>query len=312
MANCRVAFDHATHTTGLYKAVTMRPQMTLRAVAVWLLCLVALHVWFWTSTVVDVHTEEHTLHARTSAAIFNTYSWRYDIPRTHVILRGEHRRMRILETTHGDDDWLALHTNVTHWSAAARPVSGDHIHMAMSIWIHGTPREQAEHDRPPLEAIDYEQKPAICPNPGTVAYDKVWPHAGVHTHCDGLIHVHPWSAPRVLRQEGLRIRLGLWFDQVGIRYRQHPLSLAFPDGARFVNNATHRWRVAEYRCFRETEPVVYTEQLDHIWLGHAYASYVMWFGTRSTPPPAIASHIEALKRVGAHGFDGNPYPQQCI
>lgn len=278
----------------------------------WVLCLVVLHIWFWTSTMVDVHIHDQILHVRTSDAVFNAYSWHYNIPRTHVVLYGDNRRKRIVEATRGDNDWLAFQTNVTQWSATSRPVSGDHIHMAMSIWTHGTPREQAEHDRPPLEAIGYEKKPTFCPVPGTVAYDKVWPHAGVHTHCDGLIHVHPWSAPRVLRQEGLQIRLGLWFDQVGIGYRQHPLSLTLSDGARFINNATHRWHVAEYRCFRDTEPIIYTQQLDDIWLGHAYASYVMWFGTSDVPPPAIKTHIEALQRVGAHGFDGNPYPQQCI
>jgi len=194
-------------------------------------------------------------------------------------------------------------------SISARPIAGDHIHMAMSIWINGVAR-QAEHDRPYEEDIPYEQKEDSCRVPGNVAYTKLWPHAGVHTHCDGIIHVHPWSAPHVLRHEGRQLTLGMWFDQVGIEYRRQGLS--FDNGHRYDNNATHKWRVAEYTCFKRTSYTLYTEQFDRIWLGHAYGSYVVWYGQTKEPPPPVAAHILTLQRWGATGFDGRPYPQTCL
>jgi len=218
------------------------------------------------------------------------------------------------------DDKIILWQHIGHkrlpttnfWNTnamSARPITGDHIHMAMSIWVNGVPR-QAEHDRPYEEDIPYEKKEDICRTPGNIAYSKLWPHSGVHTHCDGIIHVHPWSAPTVLRQEGRHCTLGMWFDQVGIEYRRE--GLAFKVGGRHDNNDTHRWRLAEYPCFNQAGYNMYTEQFDRIWLGHAYASYILWYGRSDKPPPPIAEHIATLQRWGAHGFDGQPYPQGCI
>ena len=50
--------------------------------------------------------------------------------------------------------------------------------------------------------VKYESNPPSCPNPPKYAYVKKWYHTGVHTHCDNIIHVHPFSAPRELRVEG--------------------------------------------------------------------------------------------------------------
>ena len=211
-------------------------------------------------------------------------------------------------------DSMLLHGQ---WSIGARPIVGDHIHMAISFWIHGQPRQQAEHDRPPIQDIQYEQPfgkdTNICNVPGDIAYQKIWPHAGVHTHCDGLIHVHPWSAPRTLRKEGLEVQLGLWFDQVGISYREYPtVSLQFPNGELYKSNQTHKWRIAEKRCFKHNIDNIYDSHLDSIWLGHAYASYIAWFDVNHAPPPNdIQTHIEHLKLVGADGAFGKPYPQTC-
>ena len=216
----------------------------------------------------------------------------------------------------GDDKiimWQLNRPTDNFWKTdaiSARPVSGDHIHMAMSIWVNNVPR-QAEHDRPYEEDIPYEEKEDICRVPGNIAYTKLWPHAGVHTHCDGVIHVHPWSAPTVLRREGRFVTLGMWFDQVGIEYRRQ--GLTFKSGGRYDNNATHRWRLAEYHCFNQAGYNLYTEQFDRVWLGHAYGSYVLWYGPVERPvPPPIAEHIATLQRWGAHGYDGKPYPQRCI
>ena len=47
----------------------------------------------------------------------------------------------------------------------------------------------------------------------------------MHTHCDQIIHVHPFSAPRELRVEGRKANLGMWFENVGIFY--HPSTNQF-------------------------------------------------------------------------------------
>jgi len=206
----------------------------------------------------------------------------------------------------------------SRWSIAARPIVGDHIHSAMSIYINNEPKIDAEHDRPFMQKMHYEApyyKSSICKVPGDIAYTKLWPHSGVHTHCDGLIHVHPWSAPHILQKEGLDIRLQMWFDQVGIYYREYPfVSLEFPNGKRYDGNSTHRWYLSERKCFKSKHmDILHKTYLNQIWLGNAYASYVLWFGQiDSEEPTAIDSHIKRLKEVGAHGYDGMPYPQSCI
>ena len=227
------------------------------------------------------------------------FSNQYNVPLTHIVV-WKHQG-------HAKSPMTTLQSG--RLSIGSRPVAGDHIHMAMSIWVNGVAR-QAEHDRPYEEDIPYEHKENSCRVPGNIAYTKLWPHAGVHTHCDGIVHVHPWSAPHVLRREGTKVTLGMWFDQVGIEYYRQ--GLAFKNGQRYDNNETHRWRIAEYPCFNKPNYNIYTEQFDRVWLGHAYGSYVLWYGSEEQPPPPIDQHIDTLQRWGAHGFDGKPYPQSCI
>ena len=252
----------------------------------------------WNLSVVYVETSRGViLRGLSTSNVVTQFGRLYGVPTPLVQLwkHEGHRKMPVSALSRG------------RHSIGARPVSGDHIHMTMTIWI-GDQQRPPEHDRPYEEDIPYEDVPKTCPQNGTVAYTKLWPHAGVHTHCDGLIHVHPWSAPRALRQEGLDVTLGLWFDQVGIEYRHH--GLQFRDTGPLDNNATHRWRLAEYNCVRDTEYRVYESQFDRVWLGRAYSAYVLWFGTATTPPPR--AHTDTLIHWGATGFDGAPYPQTCV
>ena len=254
------------------------------------------------------NSQRAVILARTANGAKRLYARQTNIPATHVLLYAHDGHRRRLH------EGFFLNHRV---SLAERPVVGDHIHMAISFWI-GHRARHAEHDRSPIHAVDYEppfgKDEDVCVTPGPVAYHKVWSHVGVHTHCDGLIHVHPWSAPRAIRKEGLDVRLGLWFDQVGIAYREWPtVSLTFADGARYDSNATHQWHIAEKTCFRDPAPqTVYTEQLDDIWLGHAYAEYIAWFGLKgSEAPPGIERHLQHLERVGVHGAFDAPYPHTC-
>lgn len=237
------------------------------------------------------------LHGWSTSNVVTQFSRMYSVPIPLVQLwkHEGHLKLPVSTITRG------RHT------ISARPVSGDHIHMSMTIWI-GEQKRAPEHDRPYEEDIPYEDVPRSCPQTGTVAYTKLWPHAGVHTHCDGLIHVHPWSAPRAIRKEGVDVTLGLWFDQVGIEYTHK--GLQFRDTGPIYNNATHRWRLAEYLCVHDAEYTLYDSQFDRVWLGQAYSAYVLWFGTSTTPPPM--DNTDTLIRWGAEGFDGAPYPQKCL
>ena len=241
-------------------------------------------------------------------SIFVTFAYEQDIPVSHGILQGYNGRYlqhTILPPTHKR---LWEYNNVTRWELNMRPVVEDHIHMDASFWINGVPKKTAEHDRNFIEYEPYEQKSNLCAVPGDTAYTKLWPHAGVHTHCDGLIHVHPWSAPVVLRKEGLDITMGMWFDQIGVEY--YPNGIGFADGQEFMNNATHQWRIAEWPCYKKDKtPTIYTLHLDKIWLGHAYGSYVIWYGTSHIPPQPL--HQQQLQNVGAHGFNHKEYPHKC-
>ena len=261
------------------------------------IALIFIFMWIvWHLFIVTVRDPEGGLfYGISTANVLAQYAKQYNTPQTHILLWERSQQVQSFTWTSGQ------------YTISSRPISGDHIHMAMSIWTNGIAR-QAEHDRPVTQDIPYDTKENMCKYPGNIAYTKVWPHVGVHTHCDGLIHVHPWSAPKAIRQEGQSIQLGLWFDQVGIQYR--PNSFEFYNGT-YSNNATHKWRIAEYPCYNRSNYNLYEDHFDKIWLGHAYASYVMWYGSSKTPPPAIKTHIDSLKKVGATGFNGRSYPHNC-
>ncbi len=102
------------------------------------------------------------------------------------------------------------------WRIEYRPLVGDHIHMGVAIQLDG--KRVTMRDRNLTEPIPYEDfRPSdSCVHPPQYAYIKQWYHTGVHTHCDNIIHIHPWSAPRQLRVTGKEVTLGTWFESVGI------------------------------------------------------------------------------------------------
>lgn len=262
----------------------------------------------WNITLVRVENKENILiRGHLSSEVIHKWAKMNDMSPEKVVLYKHVGSMRVISRPF-------LLTGGP-WSIGSRPISGDHIHAAISFWIGDQPRLFAEHDREPIEYVEYEHgKPDVCNSDLTYAYTKTWPHSGVHTHCDGLIHVHPWSSPTSMRREGLDVRLALWFDQVGIRYREFPIiSLEFPDGVKVDGNATHRWYAAEKKCYKDSVSKIYSQNIDQIWLSHAYASYVIWFGKiGSQPPPDHKTHIAQLEKVGVYSYNSEPYPQNCV
>ena len=124
--------------------------------------------------------------------------------------------------------------NLTHCDVDAtgqfeflyRPIFGDHIHIGYSLFVNG--RQHIMRDHNMSHNVPYETKPS-CSNAPPYAYVKKYYHTGVHTHCDQIIHVHPFSAPRELRVEGRKANLGMWFENVGIFYHPQYDMFEIPD-----------------------------------------------------------------------------------
>jgi len=101
-----------------------------------------------------------------------------------------------------------------------RPMKGDHIHIAFSIYIDGL-LVDLPFDRPQVESI-YEGNQYQSPE--IVAYHilQTFPHVGIHSgHSDwygyGLIHIHIGTAQAFFHEtEGLGANLDAYLEQVGI------------------------------------------------------------------------------------------------
>jgi len=146
------------------------------------------------------------------------------------------------------------------WTLEHRPLVGDHIHLGIAVSING--HQITLRDRNMTEHIPYEDFHPTCNNPPKYAYTKKWYHTGVHTHCDNIVHVHPWSAPRKLRVTGREVTLAMWFESVGIA--THGNSIRVP-GYDYKDN----WIMKYYVNVTDQYPVVITqdvEEISNLWL----------------------------------------------
>jgi hypothetical protein len=83
---------------------------------------------------------------------------------------------------------IVLTRNDREAAARPHPRLGDHFHSAFAIY----------------------RCDSFLPNPNDVKEDRL----GIHSHGDGLIHIHPFSNSVT----GDRATLAVWGDQVGIRF----------------------------------------------------------------------------------------------
>jgi hypothetical protein len=90
-------------------------------------------------------------------------------------------------------------TNSNRGSAADYPGPGDHLHLAFGIYV-------CDQYLPPL-------------------VDRAPDVSGIHTHADGVIHVHPFTE----RYSGSNANLGVFGDIVGLQFGDGSVTL--PDGA---------------------------------------------------------------------------------
>lgn len=158
------------------------------------------------------------------------------------------------------------------WIQSYRPLVGDHIHLGYRIVYNGNDVVVRDHNL--TQPIPYEDHPASCPNPPPYAYVKQYFHTGVHTHCDGIIHVHPWSAPKDLRKEGKEVTLGLWFESVGISVSSHHAGFRIPGETEYVP-----LQMAYYVNVTDSKPAIVTSDFDIIrslWLVDHHGGVVLW------------------------------------
>jgi hypothetical protein len=159
-----------------------------------------------------------------------------------------------------------------------RPIVGDHIHLGYTIRIKN--QNITLRDRNLTEPVPYEDHPPSCPNPPEYAYIKQYYHTGVHTHCDGIIHIHPWSAPKELRKEGRDITLGLWFENVGISVS------SMGHGIRIPGYEYNDLKLLFYLNVNDPKPLFMTSDVDEIknlWLVDHHAGIVLWDGIGEVP-----------------------------
>lgn len=139
---------------------------------------------------------------------------------------------------------------------------------------------------------------------------------GVHTHGDGLIHIHPFS----LRASGKRATLARFFDQVGLTVTD--------DG--FSDSSGQVYKAGETECAGEATEVVmahwkdatkatstdpdqiFRKDFGSVLLsedGGAYTLALVPKGSEDIAAPAAAAEIEELGAVDGGSTSSNP-PQQ--
>jgi len=157
-----------------------------------------------------------------------------------------------------------------------RPVVGDHIHIGYSVSLFG--HEIILKDRNMTQPVPYEEYKPIdeCISPPEYAYVKKWYHTGVHTHCDQIIHVHPWSAPKQLRVEGKDVTLKMWFESVGIEVGSLLNTLKIPGNPYYSD-----WTLEYYVNVTDENPALVTKNVDemaNLWLVDHHAFIKLYNG----------------------------------
>lgn len=186
-----------------------------------------------------------------------------------------------------------------YWTLKTRPIVGDHIHLLYKIIIDNKP--VIFHDRNLSESIAYETPPEACPSTVPYAYKKAWYHTGVHSHCDrspsnsGIIHVHPWSAPKQLRVEGRDVNLGMFFESVGIE--RSTLGKGF-----LVNGKYRKLHMTYYTNVDNNKYSFSTQnelEIMMLWLSDCHGAVVIW-DDHSTMPEITEKDREYVKSFRCH------------
>lgn len=192
----------------------------------------------------------------------------------------------------------------SHWEIKQRPIVGDHIHLLYKMKING--KYRIFHDRNITQKIPYEAKNPTCPSAVDYAYEKVFFHTGVHSHCDesashaGIIHVHPWSSPIRLRSEGRDVTLGLFFESIGVE--RSTMGKGF-----LIDGSYRKLNMAYYTNVNNTqESFTTTNEIEilNLWLVDCHGVVLLW-DDDSNRPEIEESDREFVKKFKCHP---NNYP----
>jgi hypothetical protein len=135
---------------------------------------------------------------------------------------------------------------------------------------------------------------------------------GIHTHGDGLIHIHPFS----LQSAGRRATLGKFFDQVGIKVSGDTIRLptAYNGGDTFESGVTTcggkkaEWVVAHWKKATEAADKakpdqIFTKDFASVRLSEDLGAYTLAFvpvgETDDVLPPSSSADIVSLGQADA-------------
>ncbi|KAA0232967.1 MAG: hypothetical protein JJLCMIEE_02949 [Acidimicrobiales bacterium] len=167
--------------------------------------------------------------------------------------------------------WFARERRSTEVEAA--PTLDDHWHSAYGTYICD----------------------GFQPNLADVGQDAM----GIHTHEDGLIHIHPFSSAVT----GENATLGVWLEQVGLTAEDD--RLVMPDGTEYIEGETkceidgkevdaevvlYKWPP---QASPETEPDLFTSDFGSVRLAADGEAYVLAFVPEGTDVP-LPPNVEAL------------------
>jgi hypothetical protein len=177
----------------------------------------------------------------------------------------------------------------------------DHVHSALDIYTCVT--DPATTD-PATEAPSTTQANAsdvhgeFQPAPQDVGEDAL----GIHSHGDGLIHIHPFTDSAA----GRKATLGIFLDQVGISMTNDTLTL--PSGTTFTEGTTKceggkdgqlqvaEWNQVENAAKGDKPNQIFTDNFDKIRLNQNQAFTIAFMPAGSTIPakPDVAQRIATV------------------
>ena len=157
-----------------------------------------------------------------------------------------------------------------------RPLVGDHTHIIHSFWVYTDNTYKLISPLGDIFPIT-EYEPEVEREPGFY-YLLNGLNAGVHTHSDGLIHVHPFTAPSVLinQSEGLNSTLKLYFPVIGVNYKSidDKFSLQFNKNVNLIKyNDTNSKSGYTYVSSDFSTPLLFEPTIELQWYLFVWSNY---------------------------------------
>lgn len=131
-------------------------------------------------------------------------------------------------------------------------------------------------------------------------FDDGADETGIHTHADGFIHIHPFSA----RARGSRATLEVFFDQIALDATDDEWELpggqVRANGDECADGSEGQWRVAKWDAVDDPEPEIFEGGFDRIRFRDDGEVFTFFFGPRDAEigqPDSINSTVDDLGPV---------------